>query len=185
MVLDTSDNANKAIIPVEKELVKTVINNLMEQENRFGLVTFGSQAFNQFHLNSYQSINDITMAINYMWSTTGMGDIQTAITYTIENGFRKSDGDRPNIPNIILATSLSTDMTTLQLQNISKLLQQNMIEMVLLSNGQGHSEPIPNIHFLPTPSNTSLTNDAEEVMKILCKGQLAGLHVCFMFIYFL
>lgn len=142
----------------------------MNLDNRLALVTFGSQAFIQFHLDAYKSIDNMQMAIDYMWTSTGHGSLANAIKYTIEQGFEV--GNRQNAPDVIIVFSLTSDMNVSQSAYISDLLQQHMIEMVLLSSRNNNFGTMLNTHLLPEPENRTLQNDAESVMSIICKGDV-------------
>ncbi|XP_045176953.2 cartilage intermediate layer protein 1-like [Mercenaria mercenaria] len=171
LVLDTSDAVDTTSLQMEKTFLKEIVSKIFGQNNRLGLVTFGAQAFFQFHLSTYTSLNDINMAIDYMWRTTGQCQLEQAIQYAMENGFSEREGGRQNASNYLIVVALSGTLNSTQVKRISDRLQENMVELVLLDSHYNsiQNEGSINIHRLPSPASDTVGNVTETTVNVLCK----------------
>ncbi|KAL4224567.1 hypothetical protein ACF0H5_015268 [Mactra antiquata] len=169
VVIDTSDLVDQNTLATEKEFMKELVSSMIDQDNRFSLVTYAASSLIQFYLDSYKSVDDIHMAIEYLWVSTGNAATAKAIEYTVANAFEASTGSRPNVPDIVIVTSYSS-MSSQEISNINDMLQQNMIEMVLLGLDSSQYSSMPSIRRLPMLSNDTLKSDVTKVINILCQS---------------
>ena len=69
---------------------------------RVGVVTFASDANNEFNLNTFQTRSETINAIKSIEYIFGGTRTDLALKYATENSFTVASGDRPEVPNILI-----------------------------------------------------------------------------------
>ncbi|XP_045182009.2 cartilage intermediate layer protein 1-like [Mercenaria mercenaria] len=137
LLLDSSDGFRSSYFEKEKEFAINFIEQIYNSENRIGLYTFGRRSHVQFDLNLYSSIDQMRLAINHMWYSTGNGNLEDAIHFTVDNAFTDSVGDRECVPNMLLILTHKTVTDPLTISAIESKLTGKIIRTIILNMANG------------------------------------------------
>ncbi|XP_060555559.1 cartilage intermediate layer protein 1-like [Ruditapes philippinarum] len=170
IALDTSDIVTNSHFEAEKTLTKEIASNIFNQDNRLALVTFAEQATIQFNLDTYKSLNDLNLAIDFMWRATGQSRLEEAINYSLIHGFTGRNATRQSAPKFLIVVSHSRTLNDTQFNRISDKLQENMVELLFLDNQSSSTVQKSNIKIQPSPTTSTVANITKDVIDILCKG---------------
>ena len=103
-VMDSSGSVGEENFQRMKEFIKDILQqlNVVSCKYRIGLVKYGSSAFVQFHLNSYNTTAELMTAIDGVGFSFGYTFTADALRVTREEVFTNTTGDRPEAKNIIV-----------------------------------------------------------------------------------
>lgn len=117
LLLDSSDGQTH--FDEEKQFSSRLINDLWDGSNRFGMITFGSTPNIQFDLETYQSVSETQLAVEYIWQSSGKAEVGKALDYSINHGFQEINGGRRLAPDVVLLITSSDIYDKSYIQNIS------------------------------------------------------------------
>ena len=132
LLLDSSDGHRSENFAEERTFAKKLTQQLWDNGNRVGLFTFGSTTHQQFSLNTYRYESDAVTAIRYMWYSTGTGNLENALEFTLHNGFTAESGERDCVPNIIVVLTHSGLTNSALLTSIKEKIKQLSVSIIII-----------------------------------------------------
>ena len=181
LLLDSSDDFRSNYFEKEKEFAINFIEKTLNDEVRIGLYTFGRRTHVQFDLHLYSSIDQMRVAIDHMWYSTGNGKLEDAIDFTITNAFNDAAGDRECVSNVFLILTHKPITDHSLITSIEEKLNEKIIRTLIVNVGNseddaeyiqitGDRERVFDITSLDTllSISTTLANKVKSGVYLLC-----------------
>lgn len=123
VLLDSSDSFRSTHFNSERDFADKIVRLLWRNNNRLSFYTFGDSIHRQFSLDTYHQLTDLTAAIGYMWFSTGNGNVEEALEFTLDNAFTDVAGNRDCTPNVLIVLS----HTGIANATVAALIKQKLI----------------------------------------------------------
>ena len=186
------DNFNKA-----KEFIKAFISdaNIDTGEARVGLLTFSNDADIQFNLDDYADRVSMIDAVDQVPYVKGSTNTADALEVAREDMFTSGNGDRSDMPNVIVLFTDGGSDNMLDTIEQARLTRLDDITILVVSIGTWLNQQELNEiasdpddkNIFPVPDFDQINDIASDLRKAICNGKIVDnfvIHLFSMLLYF-
>ena len=164
------------------QFVRRIVESLMIGENlsRVGMVIYSNTAFNYFYLRTYFDRNQMIQVILQARYIGGTTNTAQGIFYAREQQFTAGQGDRPNVPNVMIVitdgrSSVNTSETIPEAMRAHrdgiKVISIGVTNAVDLTELRGISSPPqePDRNYFTSVDFTQLGRIVGQISSAICE----------------